>query len=166
MKKSFFARFLAAALIAVGAITVSAAEPKTAEIADSRLEGAKTYYIENMIVGVNVGRKISGGEELSAEQTKAVRKESIEWLNEDLLPFLKKNGVLDEWVTMQYDKDIRELNEKIAKSESMDDFVKKAKEGTALTKLRYPKSFAQYNTPACIMVMRKLQERIMRAMMK
>ena len=134
--------------------------------ADSRLEGAKTYYIENMIVGVNVGRRISGGEELSPEQIKSVRKESIEWLNEDLLPFLKKNNVLDEWVTMQYDKDIRELNDKIAKSESMDDFVKKAKEGTALTKLRYPKSFAQYNTPECVMVMRKLQERIMRAVMK
>lgn len=168
MKKSFFASLLILAVVVFGAAVapVSAAEPKTAETADSRFEGAKAYYIENMIVGVTIGRKISGGEALSAEQIEAVRKTSRQWLEEELIPFMKQNDVLDEWVTMQFDKDIRELNRKAAEAQSMDDFVKMAKEGAALIKIRYPNSFAKYTSPECVMVMQHLQGRIMRAMMK
>ena len=169
MKKSFFASLpiLAAVVFSAAcAVTVSAAEPKTAETADRRFDGAKTYYIENMVVGVNAGRKIAGGEALSAEQIEAIRKTSTQWLEEELIPFMKRNGILDEWVTMQFDKDIREINRKAAEARSMDDFIKMAKEGAALIKLRYPNSFAQYNSPECVMVMQNLQGRIMRAMMK
>ena len=165
MKKSFFFMMLIMTAISLGTLTVSAAEPKTEE-ASRQLEEAKTYYIGSMVVGFNVGRKIAGGEELSAEQTEAVRQAIAKWVNADLIPFLEKRGVLEEWITMQSDKDVRKLNRKAAEAKSMDEIVGVAKEGMKLTKLRYPNSFASYNTKECAQVMQKLQICIMQALVK
>lgn len=168
MKKSFFSTLLTVTVIAFAAafVTASAAEPKSAEISPARLDEAKTYYIDNMIIGFNVGVKIAGGPELSPEQTEAVRQKSIQWMNEELLPFLEKNGILEEWVQMQFDKDIRELNRKIAQAKSMDDFAKSAQEGAKLTKLRYQNSFEKFNSPECVKIMQKLQASLMQALIK
>ena len=167
MKKTFFSTLLTIAVIAFNAapVTASAAEPKAEKTAD-RLDAAKAYYIDNMVNGVNIGRKIAGGEPLSPEQTEAVREASGKWMNTELIPFLEKNGLLEEWVTMQFDKDIRELNRKTAQAQSMDDIVSSARGGMELTKLRYPKSFAMYTTPECNQVMQKLQLFIMQALVK
>ncbi len=163
MKEMLFSTLLTMTLIAFGAVpvTVSAAEPVET---GSRLDAAKAYFIENMMIGFNVSIRISGGPALPPEQIAAIRKKSAQWLNEDWIPFLRRNDLLDEWVAMQFDKDIREINRKTAEAKNINDITKLTNDTMALTKLRYPDSFAKYTSRECAAVMQKLKNALLQAL--
>lgn len=158
MKKTLLSILLTVTVVAFGTapLTAAAAEAQTGAPAD-RLEAAKTCYIDNMIVNFKVGLRISGGE-LSAEQTEAIRTLGIRWMNEDLIPFLKSNGLLEEWVAMQFDKDIREIYRQTAAARSVDDLRRLTGAMKMLTKRRYPDSFDMYTSREFEIVMQKFRD--------
>ena len=104
---------LTAMLFAFGALpaVVHADEPQTA-IPAERLEEAKKYYVESAITGFKVGLKIAGAKTLSPKQTEKAGKLIAAWMNDDLIPFLRENGVLEEEFDllmapqMDYEEDI------------------------------------------------------------
>ena len=166
MRKSFSTLLLAALCIAFGAAfgTVHAAEPTTA---GDRLAGAKKYYTESFITGYKVGIRLSGGKvELTPARIAAARQAIGEWLDKDMIPFLQKNGILDEWVKMQFDADVRKANQRAAEAKSIDELGQIASELEPLLKIRYPNLYAKVSSPEGMQLMQKLQTILMNAVTK
>ena len=166
MKKTFSTMLLTAMLFAFGALpaVVHADEPQTA-IPAERLEEAKKYYVESAITGFKVGLKIAGAKTLSPKQTEKAGKLIAAWMNDDLIPFLRENGVLEEWVAMQSDPEIRAINQKAADAATRDDIMKTASQAMELMSTRYSNFNSKVNTPQGAQVMQKLQSILMQVMM-
>ena len=166
MKKSFSALLITALLFAFEVLPAAthAAEPQTG-VSPERLEEAKKYYIESGITGFKVGIKIAGNRELSPRQIALARKLIAVWMDDDLIPFLRENGVLEEWVSMQFDPEIRELNRKAANAATRDDVMKTAGEGLELMSTRYSNFNSKVNTPQGAQVMQKFQSILIQVMM-
>ena len=165
MKRSFITLLLTSAIIAVGAVSVAAAEPKPAEVSPARLEDAKAFYIDSVIGGHFTGRRIAG-KPLTGRQAADVGTACEKWLNDELIPFLNANGILGDWVSMQFDADIRDINRRIAKVKKFDEFMQILKETMELTRKHYPVFSAKTDTPEGAELMGKLQRRLMQAIMK
>jgi hypothetical protein len=166
MKKTFSTMLLTAMLFAFGALpaAVHADEPQTG-IPAERLEEAKKYYVESGINGFKVGLKIAGGKTLSPKQIEKARKLIAAWLNDDLIPFLRENGVLEEWVALQFDPEVRAINQKAADVATREDIMKIAGEGMELMSTRYSNFNSKVNTPQGAQLMQKLQSILMQVMM-
>ena len=166
MKKSFFHTLLIAAFIAVGTFSATASAAEQREYSSAQLEEAKSYYIENMVVGFDVGRRLAGGKPLTGRQVADIRTACEKWLNDELMPFLNDNGILGDWVTMQFDADIRNINRRIAEVKNFDEFMQIAGETVELTRKRYPVPYAKTSTQEGAELMRKLQYRLMQTIKK
>ena len=166
MKKSFFHTLLIAAFIAVGTFSATASAAEQREYSSAQLGEAKAYYIENMVIGFDVGRRLAGGKPLTGRQAADVGTACEKWLNDELIPFLNANGILGDWVSMQFDADIRDINRRIAKVKKFDEFMQILKETMELTRKHYPVFSAKTDTPEGAELMGKLQRRLMQAIMK
>lgn len=155
MKRSFFTALLTAALIA--AVTVTAAETPSADASTGRLEEAKAYYLESMIAGLNASLRASGQKELSPERSADLTKACVKWMDEDLIPFLVKNGILDEWIKMLFDEESRAISRKTADAKTSDELFKIAQEAVEFNRKHYPKYFAKLDTEEGKLVIQKLQ---------
>ena len=179
MKSPLTTALLAGMLIAVGADPVSAAQPvkptkpatepvkpakpavatskKPAMPPAQRLNNARKLYLDYMVGGFKAGWKLTGKQPLSTTQNAAVRKTCEKWLNEELIPFLTKNGILEDWVQMQFDPAVLALNRRSLAVKTSDDISKIAQEASALLQERYPDAFAKMSAPEGNKLMMKLQ---------
>lgn len=165
MKKSFFASILTAMLLAVGAVSVAAAEPKPDPSA--RLAAAKAYYVNGFVEQFKSGWNISQSAKLSDTQAAAVKTALNKWLNDEFMPYLTRNGILDEWVAMQLDEDRRKIDRRILEeAKTREEILMISREGDALFKKRYPKLAAKLGTPELNDLMIRLQRAILSAATK
>ena len=162
MRKSFSTLLLTALCFAFGAVfgTAYAAEA-------DRLAEAKKYYVESGVTGFKVGIRLGGGGiELTPAKVAAARQAISEWLEKDMIPFMQKNGILDEWVKMQFDADVRRANQRSAEAKSVDELVQIMRELDPLLKSRYPAAYAKLSSPEGMMLRQKLQTSLMGAVTK
>ena len=160
MRKSFSTLLLTALFFAFGAAfgTAHAAEA-------DRLAEAKKYYVESYIDGYKTGIRFSGGKvELTPARIAVLRQAIGEWLDKDIIPFLKKNGILEEWVKMQLDADVHKANRRAAEAKSVDEIVQIMRELDLLLEKRYPNLHAKLSAPEGMQVMRKSQIYLKKAM--
>lgn len=164
VKKSFFSSILTAALLAVGAVS-TAAEPTTDPSA--RLAAAKEYYVNGFVEQFKSGWNISQSAKLSDTQAAAVKTALNKWLNDEFMPYLTRNGILDEWVAMQLDEDRRKISRRILEeAKTREEILMISREGDALFKKRYPKLAARLGTPELNNLMIRLQRAILSAATK
>lgn len=163
MKKSFFASLLTAASIAVGAITVAAAEPPPKPaVPPARLEEAKERYVERGIAGLDVGLRIAKKPGLSPEQLEKVRPAFRKWVDDELVPFLTRNDLLNDWIEMQFDKDVERLHLESLHAANLGDVLTIAQETVDLTRKRWPKVVSKMGTPEWHQLQQSLQVSMMR----
>ena len=175
MKKHLFNTLLSVSLLTagLGSLSLAAAENAPApailaqdgdkDIPAAMMNEAKAYYIENAVIGFKVGFKL-GGMPLPEEKTAAFKMAVTNWLEQEFLPFMAANGILKEWVEMQFSPEVKDFNKRCANAGSMDDFMKIAQETEAYTKEHYPRSYSVLKSPDCRDVMLKLQNAMIRIM--
>ena len=161
VKKSFFAILLTVTLIAVGAVPVTADELKPDSSA--RLEEAKTYYVNGFVEQFKSGWEISRSAKLSDAQAAAVKRTLNKWLNDVFIPYLIRNGFLDEWVAMQLDEDRRKIDRKILDAKTREEILAISREGEHQFKKRYPKLAAKLGTPELNGLIIRLQRAVLSA---
>ena len=164
MKRSFITLLLTSAIIAVGAVSVAAAEPKPAEVSPARLEDAKAFYIDSVIGGHVTGRRIAGKPPYPPAKMAALRKFYIRWTAEVVLPYMRRKGILNDWVAIQCDPDVRKLDEKILGAKNVGEFVELSEESNILIQKRYPDYYAKYSTPEWESLHEKRWEAVKRLM--
>lgn len=158
MRKSFSTLLLTALFLAFGAVFgTHAAEP-------DRFAEARQYYIESGVEGFKTGVRIGGGGELTPEKIASARRAIGEWLDKDMIPFLRQNDILEEWVKMQLDADVRKANKRSAEAKSVDELMQIMRELDPLLKTRYPAAYAKLSSPEGVQLMQKLQVNLMKAM--
>ena len=145
MKKSLFSLILTAVLIAVGAVPAHAVAVESAASA-SRLEEAKKYYIASAVDGLPVVQKFNG-QTFTAAQIESARKAITGWCNAEFEPFLRRSGILDEWIEMQFDAQIREFNRRLVNAENPEQFMKIAAEANVFIRKNYPNTDTKLKTP-------------------
>ena len=164
MKKSLFSLILTAALLTVGAVSATAVEPKPAEVSPARLEEAKAFYIDSVIGGHVTGRRIAGKTPYPPAKMAALRKFYIRWTDEVVLPYVRRKGLLDDWVAIQCDPEVRKLAEKILGAKNIGEFLKFSEESTIFIEKRYPDYCAKYATPEWMELHQKRREAVKRLM--
>lgn len=164
MKKPFFALLLTAAVIAVGAVSVAAAEAKPAEVSPARLEDAKTFYIDSVVGGHTAGRRIAGKKPYSPAQMAALRKFYIRWTDEVVLPYMRQKGLLNDWVAIHCDPDVRKLAEKILGAKNVVELLKFSEESNIFIEKHYPDYCEKYATPEWMELHQKRKEAVKRLM--
>ena len=168
MKRNMFTTLFSITLLAVwlGSVTLSAAESVSAPAPGkpenvSRFEQARAYYIESAVTGFKIGLKL-GGMPIPEEKLGAFKDAIAYWLDKDFLPFLKANGVSDEWMAMQFDPGFRDMNSRTENAKSLDELMKVTREAEAYTRVNYHKTYAVLNSSGCRDVMLKLQNAMIR----
>jgi len=164
MKKSFSTLLLTAVLLAFAALSAAGAAEPVKELSDARFREARKQYIEDGVMGFRVGIRLGEDKEPSPAQIEAARKAIADWLDEDMIPFLQKNGILGEWVKMQFDPVLREFHRKIADVKTMDELIKMARESEIFLEKNYPGFIAKMQTPEGIEVLKKHQSRLMQTL--
>ena len=143
MSKSILSgMFKVCALFAVclfAAAQLTAAEPARGAATDRSDAAMRRIFVDATTEGVARGFRING-RELTAEQLEKVRGVVAAAFPKFLARF-KAAGFYDEYKSMFFDPEIRELEEKSLKAETMDVIIKLAEQRLTLIRKRYPKLF-------------------------
>ena len=158
MKKSFFTAILTAALIAAEVVAAAEPPPDSAAL----LSAAKIQYVKQRIAEFNGGFMIVKSREIPLEQREKLRIVFGKWVDDQLIPFLVKNGVLDDWIEMQFDKELLRLHRKSLEARDLGDALMVARECDDLARKRWPKLASAMSTPEWHQLQQSLQVSMMR----
>lgn len=129
----------AVCLFAAARLPVTADEPARGAATGRSDAAMRRIFVDATTKGVVQGFRING-RELTAEQLEKVRGVVAAAFPKFIARF-KAAGFYDEYKSMFFDPEIRELEEKSLKTETMDEIIKLAEQRLTLIRERYPKLF-------------------------
>ena len=132
MSKSFFKSIVMAAVFVIGAVL-----PLQASAGQADLDGAVRYYKKTLIDGICHGAKINSGMEISSAKRQQLEQIADKFVNRTLLPFLRKNNMLDEWIKCQNDPEIIRLNDKAMRTSNLNEVQSFMVEALSLMTKKY-----------------------------
>ena len=163
MKKAFLTSLLTTTLLAVCTAPAAAAKPHR-ELASARLEAAKRRFVDHGVSEFRIGLKILNKRGLSPEQLDRLKAIFTRWVDDQLVPFLIKNDILDDWIDIQFDPDVLRLHREALEAKTLGDALKIAQECDDLARKRWPKVVSKINTPEWRQLHQPLQVDMMRVL--
>ena len=139
MKKLFVVLF---AVFAVFTTTIgSAGELNVTEVMENlhKTKAAEAVYVTEFYASFVQGFYLSSGRLPNEKQLEKVLDIITDVTFDGLVPALKKDGIYEDWVQLQLDKEHLTYTEKILRAESLKELAARTNEMIAFTRARYPR---------------------------